>query len=46
MRKSATHNQITWLYHVACKGEMRNAYKTTGKKHEGETPLGQCIADE
>ena len=46
MSKSATHNQITWVDHVACKGEMRNAYKTTGKKHEGETPLGQSTADE
>jgi hypothetical protein len=25
---------------------MRNAYKTTGKKHEGQTPLGPHTADE
>ena len=46
MRKSGTHNQITWVDLVACKVEMRNAYKTTGKTDEGETPFGQHTADE
>jgi hypothetical protein len=33
--------RMSWVEHVACKGEMRNAYIITVAKTEGKRPLGR-----
>jgi hypothetical protein len=34
-------SRIRWLGHVACMGEMINAYKTSVRKPEEKIPLGR-----
>jgi hypothetical protein len=31
--------RMSWMGHVACVGEMRNAYKILVRKHQGKRPL-------
>jgi hypothetical protein len=33
--------RMRWVRHVACKGEMRNAYNIFVGKYEGKRPLGR-----
>jgi hypothetical protein len=33
--------RLRWVGHVACKGEMRNAYNVLVGKLEGKRPLGR-----
>jgi hypothetical protein len=33
--------RMRWARHVACMGEIRNAYKISVKKSDGKRPLGE-----
>jgi hypothetical protein len=37
--------KIRWAAHVACMGEMRNAYSILGGKPKGKTDLGIHMED-
>jgi hypothetical protein len=37
--------RLRWVGHVACMGEMRNAYRVLVEKPEGRRPLGRRSLD-